>query len=77
MSVAEYLIGTLRHGWQLRIRRAHRCPEPCCCCPWVKLGTNRLPDEGVTWEVPQTSQSRTDAQRDILRMMLFVLRLTK
>ena len=51
---AEYLIGYVDAWIAPKDTVRPVAPNLPVVSPWVKLGTNRLPDEGVTWEVPQT-----------------------
>ena len=58
--VAEYLIGTI-DAWlavEDTVRPAALQLPPAA--PWELLGTNRITDEGVTWEVPQTVNPERD-----------------
>ena len=61
--VAEYLIGTIE-AWlavEDTARPASLGPTSRpVVAPWMKLGNNRLTDEGVTWEVPQTVNPERD-----------------
>ena len=61
--VAEYLIGTVE-AWLApvdTVRPTSLGPSSLpVIAPWLKLGENRLTDEGVTWEVPQTVNPERD-----------------
>ena len=61
MSVPEYFIGTI-DVWlgdlnAVRPAAPNVVPAPS---DWVKLGNNRLTDEGVSWEIPQTINGERD-----------------
>ena len=63
MSVPEYFIGTVE-AWlapEDTVRPASLGPASRpVVAPWVRLGENRLTDEGVTWEVVQTINPERD-----------------